>query len=218
MHELVLSSQPAQTSAPRISPARGLLAGLRRGVAYALAVLTLRLEQLWALVRAGRASASGFFYLAYMFTSRRRKIERRAKAYLGQIPTATAAPDWIEAAVRQRWDEEPRPERLPRDLLDALVAREPATATSERQAHALGMEEVVGVVRDVLTAGVETTAETLSTAVMLVRAHPHAAARIREEARAAAQSASRGGGPDRDAAAAILSEGSSALPYACVRA
>ena len=61
------------------------------------------------------------------------------------------------------------------DLLAALLA------TGAR----LGADEALDVLKDVMTAGVETTAATLTTAALLLRQHPEAATRVAAEAHAA---------------------------------
>lgn len=53
-----------------------------------------------------------------------------------------------------------------------------STATQQR----LSLDEVVDVTRDILTAGVETTATTLSTAALLLRRYPHVASKVAKEA------------------------------------
>lgn len=63
---------------------------------------------------------------------------------------------------------------MPKDLLDALLAP-PAP---------LSTVEAVDVLADVLTAGGDTTASTLSTAALLLQKHPDAARRVADEAAA----------------------------------
>ena len=167
----------ASVIAPLFAPLLRTLALMLGWVLRLSARLALLSEHAVALL--GRTP---FFDVAELFTNRKRKIERRVSTWRSSITGNARRRDesgasWIEAAVHAREESlaSSAAASPPRDLLDVLIAP-PRT---------LSTEEVVDVLKDVLTAGGDTTSSTLSTAALLLQQHPAAAARVAEEARAA---------------------------------
>ena len=100
LHAMVLSAQPpeaAHEAQARRSLRQGVVGNLVRYVARALAACALLKDQLWALMRT--SSSEGFFYLAYIFTSRSRKVERRARQYASRVATRPQQSSTARAAV-----------------------------------------------------------------------------------------------------------------------
>jgi cytochrome P450 len=216
LHDVVLSARPP---APQPAPIKQRHRRLRTRIVRAsrLPALSLLLEQVVAVAR-----GVGFFELAQLYTSRSRKIERKATrlARVSSDAGRDAAHNWLDAQVRSRWkaargetgsDSLVSKQAPPVDLLDALlrstapIERVGAGAATDAGPEAsscplstlaapapaseptadLELEEVIGVLRDVLTAGTETTASTLSTAMSLLEIYPEVADQVLHEARTA---------------------------------
>ena len=187
--------------------------GWPAAVAMALTSLMVPLARLCLLVQHALALATrtSFFEIAELFTNRRRKVQRLVnrwrtcvEAVLARqpLPSATRERDarlaWLEDAVnarqKQQQDGSGHSSKLPpRDLLDALVA--PPTQLSTK--------ELVDVLSDVLTAGGDTTAATLSTAALLLQRQPACAAKVAAEAAAIFGDAAATDAGDRDERSAM---------------
>ena len=184
--ELIFSAAPPE--APLTTRRRPPSALVRRA-SLAIARVMLLARQLAALL-AERGRRRGFFELAEDFTNKNRKVERgaaRLRAGLRPPPPSallTAAEHHLAtrlAAARGGGDAAAA--AASDDLLGALLGD-----------AALDDDEVRAVVRDLLTAGVETTAAALATTVLLLNAHPEVRDACVAEAAAAADGSASGAG------------------------
>ena len=157
------------------------LARLLRGFLRLGAWVTLYYEQASGIFR-----GSSFFNLALLFTSRKRKLERRVSQWSaalkssqfytrvgGSVANAGRGTDWVEAVVTARSAGSAAPVASRPDLLSHLIEAD----------SGLTRQEVVDVLKDVLTAGGDTTASSLATAILLLQRYPSAAARVAREGR-----------------------------------
>ena len=191
LHDVAFSAQPPASARPRRPPrAPALLrAVLRRAVR-----LSLLGEHAAALAR-----RAPFFEVANLFSSKQRKVERRTSRWIAKLSLrrrrrADASADadaaevaWAETQVRRRWEDARSRDAETSgaddgpgstgaaDLVGALVAAD----------SGLSLSEALDVVKDVMTAGYETTASTLWTAALLLGERPDVAERVAAEARAA---------------------------------
>ena len=160
--ELIFSAAPPEAPLPtRRRPPSALVR--RASLALARAILLAR--QLAALL-AERGRRRGFFELAEDFTNKNRKVERGAARLRAGLrppppsPLLTAAEHHLATRLAARGSGDAAAAASD-DLLGALLGD-----------AALDDDEVRAVVRDLLTAGVETTAAALATTVLLLNAHP----------------------------------------------
>ena len=115
--ESIIISVPSPPIGRPVVRKGGMMRRVARPLLRHLAALTLLAQQTVALL--GRSS---FFYLAFLFTSRRRKVERRASSFSSAISawcdgwmgrasspstrlSAAESALWVESEVRRRWEE-----------------------------------------------------------------------------------------------------------------
>ena len=183
--ELIFSAAPPE--APLTTRRRPPSALVRRA-SLALARAILLARQLAALL-AERGRRRGFFELAEDFTNKNRKVERgaaRLRAGLRPPPPSallTAAEHHLATRLAEARGGGGDAAAASDDLLGALLGD-----------AALDDDEVRAVVRDLLTAGVETTAAALATTVLLLNAHPEVRDACVAEAAAAADGSANGAG------------------------
>ena len=186
--ELIFSAAPPE--APLTTRRRPPSALVRRA-SLALARAILLARQLAALL-AERGRRRGFFELAEDFTNKNRKVERGAARLRAGLrppppsPLLTAAEHHLATRLAEARGGGDAAAAASDDLLGALLGD-----------AALDDDEVRAVVRDLLTAGVETTAAALATTVLLLNAHPEVRdACVAEAAAAAADGSSANGAGD----------------------
>ena len=184
--ELIFSAAPPE--APLTTRRRPPSALVRRA-SLALARVMLLARQLAALL-AERGRRRGFFELAEDFTNKNRKVERGAARLRAGLrppppsPLLTAAEHHLATRLAAaRGGGAAAAAAASDDLLGALLGD-----------AALDDDEVRAVVRDLLTAGVETTAAALATTVLLLNAHPEVRDACVAEAAAAADGSGNGAG------------------------
>ena len=156
LHQIVIGTQPPPTQLPPklaqagrrprrhgvSSALLGPLARLGQWLLQRIAAVSLLGEQAWALLR-----GTSFFELAQLYTSRARKVSRRAARYSAACGAAVERLAAMMGAAGPRWcqpPQSPQPASASVDWVEAVVGARWEGCSLPHQMHHAGTRSAVG--------------------------------------------------------------------------